>query len=137
MLVNPAGGAVVLMHSPNNQLEFVDVNNTQKAFSAGYVPVRAAELAELISSLKEESARLGAENTRLRIEVAKQVPIVPTPSRTDLEAQQRAQAEADRAAQRQRLIQTWLMLQNMNRPQTFNVNVTDCTRFPALCAGNK
>src|ERR1700758_3101710 len=67
MLVGPPGGiAVVLMHNPKNELEFVEVNNTKQALSVGYVPVRAAELGEFISSLKEENARLAAENTRLQ-----------------------------------------------------------------------
>ncbi len=142
MLVGPPGGtAVVLMHNPNNELEFVEVNNTQKALSAGYLAVRAAELGELISSLKEENARLAAENTRLQqSERAKQVGAAPTsstPSQAEFEAQQRAQIQAEKATQRQRMIQSWLMLQNMNRPQTQNLNVTvsDCTRSPALCAG--
>ena len=38
MLVGPpAGIAVVLMHNPKNELEFVEVNNTKQALSAGYV----------------------------------------------------------------------------------------------------
>ena len=38
MLVGPPGGiAVVLMHNPKNGLEFVEVNNTKQALSAGYV----------------------------------------------------------------------------------------------------
>ena len=140
MLVGPPGGiAVVLMHNPKNELEFVEVNNTKQALSAGYVPVRAAELGEFISSLKEENARLAAENTRLQqSEQAKQVAAAPTsstPSQAELEAQRRAGIDAERAARRQQLIQTWLMLQNMNRPQTFDVNVRDCTRYPGACAG--
>ena len=142
MLVNPAGGtSVVLMHNPKNELEFVAVNNTQQALSAGYVPVRAAELGEFISSIKEENARLAAENNRLQqSEQAKQVSAAPTlytPSKAELEAQQRAQIQAENAARHQRMIQSWLMLQNMNRPQTQNLNVTvsDCTRRPAFARG--
>jgi hypothetical protein len=140
MLVGPPGSAaVVLMHNPKNELEFVEVNSTNKALSAGYVPVRAVELGEFIGSLKEENARLAAENTRIQqTEQAKQAATAPTssiPSQAELEAQRRAQIEAQKAARRQQMIQSWLMLQNMNRPQTLNLNVTDCTRSPALCAG--
>jgi uncharacterized small protein (DUF1192 family) len=142
MLVNPApgGGAVVLMHNPKNELEFVEVNNTKQALSAGYVAVRAVELSEFISFLKEENARLAAENTRLQSQQTKQAAAAPTlftPSQAELEAQQRAQMAAEKAARRQQMVQNWLMLQNMNRPQTQNLNVTvsDCTRLPALCAG--
>lgn len=139
MLVNPAGGtggAVVLMHNPKNELEFVNVNNTKQALSAGYVAVRAVELGEFIAALKEENALLATENTQLRIDAAKQVPVTQAPSQTEIEAQQRAQMEAEKATRRRQMIQTWLLLQNMNRPQTQNLNVTvsDCTRYPALCA---
>src|ERR1700758_4699271 len=112
-----SGIAVVLMHNPKNELEFVEVNNTKQALSAGYVPVRAAELGEFISSLKEENAWLAAENTQLQqSEQAKEVAAAPTsstPSQAELEAQRRAQIEAQKAARRQQMIQTWMMLQNM------------------------
>lgn len=119
MLVNPAGGAVVLMHNPKNGLEFVDVSNTKQALSAGYVPVRAAELAELIAALKEENARLAEENGRLRDLQAKQdsVLVSPAPAPADVEAQRRAQIEAEREARRERMIQGLLVLQAI-RPQT-------------------
>ena len=133
MLVNPTGGGVVLMHNPQNALEYVDVSKTKEAFSAGYVPARAGEIADLITALKEEIARLTAENTRLQNGQPTQIVVVPTtqvPSQAEIEAR-------ERALKRQQLINAWMTLQNMNRPQTqnLNVNVTDCTRFPALCAG--
>lgn len=132
----PAGGAVVLMHNPSNQLEFVDVKNVQKVLSAGYVAVRAAELGELISTLKQQNSKLETENTRLRIEVAKLVPSTPTgPSQTEAEAERRAELDAENTARRQQIIQSWLMRQNMNRTRNYNITVSDCTRFPALCAG--
>jgi hypothetical protein len=130
MLVNPVagGGAVVLMHNPKNELEFVAVNGTKRAFDAGYVSVRAVELGELISALKEENARLATENAQLRNERPKQAstPAPLPPTRFEIEAEQKA-------ARRKQLIQNWLTMQNMNRPQTLNLNVTDCTRTPALC----
>jgi len=125
MLVGPPGGiAVVLMHNPKNELEFVEVNNTKQALSAGYVPVRAAELGEFISALKEENARLSAENTRLQTEPAKQNVDKPSPetlAATDMAIQRRAQDAAQQQAHRQQMIQTWLMLQNMNRPQPYQL----------------
>jgi hypothetical protein len=140
MLVSPTGGAVVLMHNPKGELEYVDVNTTKQAFAAGYVPARVSEIGELISSLKEEIDRLTSENMRVQTELVRtqsNAGINPSPSQAQIETQQRAQAEAEKAARRQQLLQTWMMLQNTNRPQTqnLNVNVTDCTRFPALCVG--
>jgi DNA repair exonuclease SbcCD ATPase subunit len=131
MLVNPAGGAVVLMHSPKNQLEFVDVTRTNDALAAGYVPLRTAEISELITGLNEEVIRLRAENERLR-QVQARVDMQPSyrsqavAPTVDLAAQ----AAAERAQRRQQLLQAWIMLQNMNRSQTINLNVTDCTRAP-------
>jgi hypothetical protein len=134
MLVTPArgGGAVVLMHNPQNELEFIETSDTQKAMATGYVPVRAAELGEFMSTMKDEVARLTSENARLQSDTANQAPL---PIVADVLAQTRANQAAEKAAKRQQMIQTWLMLQNMNRPQTLNLNVTDCTRSPAMCAG--
>ncbi len=141
MLINPAGGGVVLMHNPKNQMEYVDVAKTQDAFKAGYVPVRVAEIADVINYLKGENDRLTTENARLLGSPATPAPVIviapqaqpAAPSQAQIEAQQRAEA----AARRQQIIQSFLMMQNANRPKTqnLNVNITDCTRYPALCAG--
>jgi hypothetical protein len=68
MLVTPArgGGAVVLMHNPQNELEFIETSDTQKAMAAGYVPVRAAELGEFMSTMKDEVGRLTSETPAFR-----------------------------------------------------------------------
>lgn len=71
MLVNPVGGSVVLMHTPKNALELVDTTKIKSALSAGDVPVRAAELAELLTTLREENIRLSNENARLQNAVPK------------------------------------------------------------------
>ena len=73
MLVNPAGGAVVLMHNRKNALEYVDVAKTKEAFAAGYVPARAAEFAEMLTAIRGEIAQLKAENARLQQQQARQV----------------------------------------------------------------
>lgn len=139
MLVNPAGGsAVVLMYNPNNQLELVNVSKIKDALSAGYVPVRAVEIAELIASLKEDINRLTTENQHLQAEQATQMSNPSpsaVPSQAERQTQRQTQVETQKAARRQQLIRSWLLLQNMNRPQThyLNVTVSDCTRYPALC----
>ena len=69
MLVAPPGGsAVILMHNPKYEIEYVDLNKTKEAFAAGYVPVRAAEIGEVLTALREENARLEADNKRLKDE---------------------------------------------------------------------
>ena len=141
MLVSPVAnaGAVVLMHTPNNGLQYVDVKQIQAALNNGYVPVRSAEIIDAINYLHAENDRLTAENARLKGLPATPAPVVvfapqaqpAAPSQAQIEAQQRAEA----AARRQQIIQSFMMMQNANRPQTqnLNVNVTDCTRYPALC----
>ncbi len=121
MLVGPGAGAgaFVLMHNRENVLELVEVKKTSEALSAGYVPVRAIEIGELIGSLKEEITRLTAENQHLQGEQAGQVSAPPpsaVPSQAELEARRRAQVDAENAARRQQLIQSWLMLRSMNPP---------------------
>jgi uncharacterized small protein (DUF1192 family) len=139
MLANPApgGGAVVLMHNPKNAIEFVPVNSTKQAFDAEYVAVRAGELDALIGALRDENARLSAEVDRLHAQApaAQVVAIAPAaPSQGEIAERQSEAMETERAVRRQQLIQAWSML-NASRPQTFNVNVTSCTRSPALCVG--
>lgn len=143
MLVSPVtnGGGVVLMHTPKNSIEYVDLRQIQAALNNGYVPVRSAEIIDAINYLHAENDRLTAENARLKGSPATPAPVVviapqpqpDAPSQAQIEAEQRAQA----AARRQQIIQSFIMMQNANRPQTqdLNVRVTDCTRYPALCAG--
>jgi hypothetical protein len=143
MLVNPVAnsGGVVLMHTPKNSLEYVDVKQIQTALNNGYVPVRSAEIIDAINYLHAEIDRLTAENARLKGLPATPAPVVviepqsqpAAPSQAQIEAARRAEA----AARRQQIIQSFMMMQNANRPQTqnLNVNVTDCTRYPALCVG--
>jgi hypothetical protein len=157
MLVNPAGGGdIVLMHTPQNQLELVDANQMPKALSGGYVPVRAAELAELIESFKGEIARLSDENNRLKAELQKtslaahpslltpqeqqnlrsSTPGSQSPTVAEIELQQRAQADTAEATRRAQVLQAWgLMLASHPATQNFNVNlhVANCNQNPALC----
>jgi hypothetical protein len=131
MPVSPAGGAVVLMHNPKNELENVDVGKTKEAFAAGYVPARVAEISELITLLNEEVVRLRAENAILQsqqLKTAQPASASAGPSPAEIEAQQKAQ-------RRQQLLQTWLILQGANRPQGMDIYVRDCTRYPSLCVG--
>jgi hypothetical protein len=117
MLVNPAGGAVVLMHNPKNELEYVDVAKTKDAFAAGYVPARVAEISELITLLDNEVIRLRAENARLQNAQQRTVIVAPAappqPSAAEIQAEQQAQ-------RRQQLLQAWMVLQ-ANRPQPYQL----------------
>jgi hypothetical protein len=103
--------------------------------------VRSSEIIDAINYLHAENDRFAAENARLKGSPVTPAPVVViapqvqpnAPSQAQIEAEQRAEA----AARRQQLNQSFMMMQNAGRPQTqnLNVNVTDCTRYPALCAG--
>ena len=137
MLANPmaGGSAVVLMHNPQNGLEFVPVDNIKTAMDGGYVAVRAAELGELISALKEENARLTAENAQLKSGSSS------GPSAADVLAQANARvaaADVQKAARRQQLLQNWLMLQGINRPYQLPMPVNpNANRLKTNCTSTQ
>jgi len=139
LLVNPAGGAVVLMHNPKNELEYVDVAKSKEAFAAGYVPLRTAEISELIMGLDAEVIRLRAEIERLKqaqAQMSGQPVYAQAPSPVDVAAQQRNQAAAERAERRQQLLQAWIMLQSMNRSQPYQLPMPGAGRLKANCTTN-
>ena len=121
MLISPVlnGGAVVLMHNPvGGKIEYVPVNSTKDAMAAGYVPVRAQELGDLIGSLKAENDRLAAENDTLKKQAtatATPQPAAELPTAAETLARIRAQQAAEHAAEkqerRQQMAQAWLLLQ--------------------------
>jgi hypothetical protein len=141
MLVQPGGGvAVVLMHNPKNVLEYVEVGKTQEALTAGYVPVRATEITDGIAAMVAENKRLKEENAQLHLQPPQPAMVMAPPAASSPEEvafAERQRAASEKAARRAQAIQTWIMLQNANRPQTMNMNVTvsNCTAYPALCAG--
>jgi hypothetical protein len=125
MLMSPVSGAgaVVLMHNAKNGLEFVDATKIQAALTSGYVPVRAAEITESIGYLRAEIERLTAENARLQGQQPRQAsapgPSLLSPEEQD--ARRRAQAASEQVTRRQQLIQAFLMMQNANRPQPYQL----------------
>ena len=147
MLVNPAGGsAVVLMHNPKNELEFVDASKTGQAFSAGYVPVRAAEIAETIASLREQVSQLSAENQRLQPAPADTQPhhwesvtpqvqaVAPAAPSGPTAEQIEAQRMADAAAARRQALILGLLMMNANRPQPYRLPDPNANRLKTNCA---
>jgi hypothetical protein len=134
MLVNPAGGGVVLMHNPKNGMEYVDVAKTQDAFKAGYVPVRVAEIADVINYLRSENERLTAENARVKGSPATPSPVIviapqaqpAAPTQAEIDAQERAQA----SARRQQIILSFMMMQNANRPQPYQPQAYQLPMMP-------
>ena len=145
LLVDPQPGVeavlpMVFTVDGKQRVEFVPVHQVKESLEKGGRPVTLADILSALGAATEKVNQLQLENDRLWKVAMKDAPksetvIVqqppPAPSQATIDAQRQAEVNA----QRQRAIQTWLLLQGMNRSQTLNVNVTDCTRFPALCAG--
>jgi len=123
-------------------LEFVPSSKIKESMDKGGHPVTLADVLSALGAATEKVNELQAENDRLWKVAMKDAPRPETvivqqpaptsaPSQADLAAQQQAEANA----RRQQAIQTWLMLQNMNRQQNVNINVRNCTAYPALCVG--
>jgi hypothetical protein len=121
MLVANNGDGVLLMHNPKGEIEFIPVQSTKAMLDAGYVQVRVAELTAIIQSLQEANARLTTENARLQNVQTAPVPasLPPSlmPTQADLDARREAQNRADKAERRQQALQTFFLVQSMNRPQ--------------------
>jgi hypothetical protein len=133
MLVNSTGDGVVLMYNPKGALELVSVKSVKTSMDAGYVPVRAAELNNLIQSLAEANARLTAENAKLQSSQTVATPQAPpapsyVPTQAEIEAQRKAEERAEKRARQQQLLQNWMMLQNMNRPQPYQLQMPQFPR---------
>ena len=140
MLLPPQGkgSGVVLMHDPQNGLEYVEISKIKASMDGGYVPVRLAEIAGLIASLQQQVSDLKTENAGLKsadrqkkpdLLVLQPQPITPShPSLAEIEAERQArsqellaQAAAFREERREGAIQTFLLMQNMNRPQPYRL----------------
>jgi hypothetical protein len=141
MLVSAQAGveAVAPMIVTDNgaqRLEFVPVSQTKDALEHGAQPVRLADVLGLLIQQSQTIAQLQTENDRLWKVAMKDSPSQPATVVVQQPTPPPVDPETQRAALRQQLILSLLGMQNANRPQTvnMNVNVTDCSRFPALCA---
>jgi hypothetical protein len=118
------------------QIVFVPISSTGKAVNEdGVLPVRYGDLLQLLRQLGDENSRLKAENDHLW-KVAEGHPGATAPTTVVVQQQPAPQApqpdpEAERRQARLMLLQSLLA----PRSATVNVNVRDCTHYPALCAG--
>jgi hypothetical protein len=147
LLVDPHPGieAVLPMVTSvdgKQQIVFVPVHQVKEALDKGGRPITLADVLIALGAATERVNQLQVENDRLwkiamkdspksETVVVQPLPATSSPSQADIAAEQQAQANA----RRQQAIQTWMLLQGMNKSQTINLNVANCTRFPSLCVG--
>lgn len=128
---------------PSSQIKDAMMVRHGKPIFLGDILSALGEATQTINKLQADNAALKAENEKLwkvamknnpsqppPTVVVQQPPSPPQPSPAQVEA-------AAREARRQQMIQAWMMLQNRNQPQNYNMHVTvsNCTRYPALCVG--
>lgn len=112
------------------QIIFVPISAISKAVDEeGVSPVNYGELLQLVRQLGEDNQRLQAENQHLW-KVAEK----PGAS-TSVTVQQTPQTASDPNDERRQMRMMLLRSLLTPRSSTVNVNVTNCTQYPALCAG--
>lgn len=133
---------MVFTENGQQHLEFIPSSKIKESMDRGGKPIRLGDVLAALNEATQRINQLQAENDRLWKIAMKDAPksetvIVqqPTPPSAPSQAEIAAQQQAQANARRQQALQMWMLLQNGNRPQTLNLNVTDCTRSPALCAG--
>jgi hypothetical protein len=129
LLVPPKGEGFMVAIDKQQKIAFIPISGISKAINEdGISPVRYGELLQLLRALGEENQRLKAENDHLW-------KIAEKPgAQTSVIVQQASPPQTDPDAERRQMRMT--LLRSLLAPRTtVNVNVTDCTRYPALCAG--
>ena len=112
------------------KLIFVPISSISKAVSEGVLPVRYGDVLQLVQQLSQENQRLKEENDHLW-KVAEGHPNSAPP----VIVQQQAPPDNGNAERQQMRM---MLLRSLLAPprSTVNVNVTDCSRTPALCVGH-
>jgi hypothetical protein len=125
----------VLALSANGQLEAATLetmkmrspNGPRHAITLGDVFIALYDLGREKSALESDYNLLVGRYNRLAA-------INNTPTASNYNATTAtSDPKAEERRERQQLLLNWMKLRQSNRPQTFNVNVTDCTKYPALC----
>lgn len=133
LLVPQHGDGMMVAIDKQQKIIFVPIPAIAKAVDQdGVSPVRYGDLLQLVRQLGEENQRLKAENDHLWKVAEHHSDTSPT-----VIVEQSAPPAPDPNEER-REMRMMLLRSLLNPPQrssTVNVNVTDCTRFPALCVG--
>jgi hypothetical protein len=134
ILVPQQGVGFMLGMDKQQQIVFIPIPSVKKAMDEdGVSPIRYGDLLQLVRQLGEENQRLKGENEHLW----KVAEGHGSPTSILVQQQQSASPapdpDADRRATRMVILQS--LLAPRPTPQTINLHVMDCTRYPALCVG--
>lgn len=131
LLVPQQGVGYMVAIDKQQKLAFIPIPSIKKAIDQdGVLPVRYGDLLQLVRQLNEENQRLKVENDHLW-KVAENhgttQPVI---------VQQQAPQPDPTALRRQAQLMVLRSLLTQPQHATVNVNVTDCSRTPALCVGH-
>jgi hypothetical protein len=130
LLVPQKGEGFMMAIDKQQKIAFIPISSISKAVDQeGASPVRYGDLLQLVRQLGEENLRLKTENDHLW-KVAENRPGASTSVIVQSAPNPSPDPDAERRQMRQVLLRSLL-----TQHSTVNVNVTDCTRLPALCAG--
>jgi hypothetical protein len=144
LLVDPTPGTeavlpMIVTTDGAQRLEFVPTHQIKEFLDKGARPVTLGDILALLGGATEKVNQLQAENEKLWKVAMKSGSVVveapPSAPQPDIAAIQRE----EKNARRQQLLQTWMMLQGMNRPQPYQVPMpvnpnanrvqTNCTTY--------
>ena len=130
LLVPQKGEGFLVAIDKQQKIVFIPISSITKAVNEdGVSPIHYGELLQLLHQLGEENQRLKSENDHLW-RVAENRPAGgPTPVIVQQTPPPPPDPDAERRQMRQMLLRSLLT----PRSTTVNVNVTDCTKYPALC----
>ena len=130
LLVPQQGEGYMVAIDKEQKLAFVPITSIKKAVEEeGALPVRYGDLVQLVRQLTDENQRLKTENEHLW-RVAEN-----HSNATPVIVQQQAPPPPDPNATRRQMQLMLLRSLLTQQRSTVNVNVTDCSRTPALCVG--
>lgn len=136
----PGGEVVLPFITTENKLAFFPVSQVQQASKEHRLlgrPISYGELLSLLGGLQVEVDRLKQENDKLWAVVTKSsgpqtVVVQPPPTPPQVQGPTEAELRQRAEQQKRQLILMYLLGQQPQR-MNMNVNVRDCTRYPALC----
>lgn len=129
LLVPQKGEGFLVAIDKQQKIVFIPISSITKAVDEdGVSPVHYGELLQLLRQLGEENQRLKAENDHLWRVVENRPAGAPAPVIV-----QQTPPQPDPDAERRQMRQVLLRSLLTPHSTTVNVNVTDCTKYPALC----